>query len=242
MADKKVEPAGEPKAEPKAEPKVDKDIDGFLAELEKAGVTNPEQLQGKLKASKEAGQLANILGTVRSENQELKELIKGLQKTSKQSDEWDTSAQPVDLDATIERTLERVLSKKEKAQAEQQARFLTTYNKIVGNKNYHLVKEVWEGKLKDPNFNFQLQSGQVDPTEAFNDLVLDYYVGISKKAGDVIRSMKTGTITPPHMEGEGAVEKSKQLLPETKEKTKALQEKVNKGYLPTDEELIALMG
>jgi len=228
--------------EPKVEVKVDKDIDGFLAELEKAGVTNPDQLSGKLKASKEAGQLANLLGTVRSENQELKEMIKGLQKAPKQADEWETSAQPVDLDATIERTLERVLSKKEKASAEQQARFLTVYNKIVGNKNYHLVKGVWEEKLRDPNFNYQLQSGQVDPTEAFNDLVLDYYVGISRQAGDVIRSMKTGTIKPPHMEGEGAVERSKQPLPELSEKTKTLQEKVNKGYLPTDDELIALMG
>ena len=101
---------------------------------------------------------------------------------------------------------------------------------------------MWEEKLRDPNFNYQLQSGQVDATEAFQDLVLDYYVGISKKAGDVIRSMKSGTITPPHMEGEGAVEKSKQPLPESQEKIKSLQGKVNKGYQPQDDEFVDILG
>ena len=227
--------------EAKEEPKIDKDIDGLIAELEKAQVTKVEDLQGKLKASKEAGQLANILGQVRSENQELKELIKSL-KTKKDDDVDYGQGQPVDIEELVSRSVEKVLTKKEKAQLENQQRFLETWNTIQSDENYHLVGEVWESKLKDPNFNYQLQSGQVDPVKAYNKIVVDYYKGMAKRSADLIKNLKTGTFRAPHMETEGAVEKSKPPLPESKEKIQKLQEKVNKGYIPNDDELISLMG
>ena len=228
-------------AEPTAEPKNEKDLDGLIAELEKAQVTKVEDLQGKLRASKEAGQLANILGQVRSENQELKEMIKAL-KTSSKSEEFDYSTgQPVDIEEVVARSVEKVLTKKEKAQAENQAKFLETWNGIQGDEEYHLVKEIWEEKLKDPNFVFQIQSGQVDPNRAYNKTVRDFYKGMLKRSAETMKSLKTAGIKPPHMESEGAVEKSQPQTPEGKEKLKRLQEKVNKGYVPTDEEVMSLM-
>lgn len=227
--------------EPKAEPKTTKDIDGLIAELEKAGVTKTEDLQGRLRASKEAGQLANLLGTVRNENQELKDMIKSLQNPKKENEFDYSGSQPVDIEDVVARSVEKVLTKKERAVQERQAKALEAWNVIQQDEDYSLVKEIWEERLKDPNFVFQIQRGNVDPGRLFNKTVREYYKGIAKQAGEVIRTLKTGTVQPPHFEGEGAVEKSKPPMPEAQEKIKNLREKVNKGYVPGDDELLSLL-
>ena len=232
MPESTTEPIVEPTVE---EPNIDRDIDGLLAVLEKADVAKPEQLEGKLRASKEAGQLANLLGTVKAENQELRDLIKGLNKPSKPKDEWDdTSAQPIDIEDVVKRSVKSALYEEKKAQSEQQQRMLQQYNKITTDKHYGLVKEAWENKLKDPNFVM----GNVDLTEEYKNTVIDFYMGVSKQAGDTIRRLKPGTVNPPHMEGEGATPKTKPPTPEKQEKLKKLQEQAGKGRVYTDDEII----
>lgn len=237
MADEKVVEKAEPKETPKAEPL--KDFDGLIAELEKAGVTNAENLQNKLKASKEAGQLANILGTVRAENQELKDLIRSM-KAPKADDDF-SGGQPVDIEDVVARSVEKVLTKKEKLAQENQARFLETWNMIQQDEDFALVEPIWQEKLKDPQFVFQIQSGQVDPVKAYNKTVREFLKGMVKRSADTLKTLKPGTIKAPHMESEGAVERSKEPTPEKDEKLKSLKEKVAKGYMPSDDELIKLM-
>src|SRR5512137_368073 len=63
----------------------------LLAELEKFGVKNAEQLQGRMVASEEAGRLANQLGGVRKEIAEMRAYMERLahQKPAAQPrDDW----------------------------------------------------------------------------------------------------------------------------------------------------------
>ena len=90
----------EPKKEEKKESPTT-DVDGLIAELEKAGVSNVEQLEGKLIASSQAGNLANQLGTARDE-------IAALSAALKESNERTRSEQPLveeetDLSGMIKR-------------------------------------------------------------------------------------------------------------------------------------------
>jgi len=238
MAEPKTEPEVEPKVEPKTEPKTSEDIEGILALLDNAGIKTKEDVQGKIDASKQAGQLANILGTVRAEKQQLEELIAEMRKTPKPSGDPDYAEdRPIDIEAAVKRSVKAVLDQEKQANAEQQQRVLQQYNKITTDKHYNLVKEVWEEKMKNPNFVV----GNADLTEEYKNTVIDFYMGVSKKAGDVIRGMKPGTIKPPHVEGEGAIPGPEVDLPEAQEKMKKLQGKVNKGYKPSDDEMIDIL-
>ena len=238
MAEPKVEPKEEPKVEPKTEPKTNDEIEGILALLDGAGIKTKDDMQGKIDASRQAGQLANILGTVRAENQELKDMIKGLSKAPKPSGEFDYSeGQPIDIESAVRRSVKEVLDQEKKANAEQQQRVLQQYNKITTDKHYSLVKDVWEEKMKNPNFVV----GNADLTEEYKNTVIDFYMGVSKKAGDVIRGMKPGAVKPPHMEGEGPTPRTEPDMPEVYEKTKILRDKSNKGYVPTTDEVVDII-
>ena len=238
MAEPKVEPVGEPEI-PKTEPKTNEEIEGILALLDGAGIKTKDEMQGKIDASKQAGQLANILGTVRAENQELKEMIKGLSKAPKPSGEFDYSeGQPIDIESAVERSVRKVLEQDKRANAEQQQRVLQQYNAITTDKHYKLVKDVWEEKMKNPNFVV----GNANLTEEYKNTVIDFYMGVSQRAGDVIRGMKPGTIKPPHMEGEGPTPHTEAGISEKDNKTKKLQEKANKGYNPHDDEMMDILG
>ena len=68
-------------AETKKETKEEFDLDGLMSQLKAVGVTNTEQLENKLNASREAGNLARMLGDVKKQNQELTELVSQLQSS-----------------------------------------------------------------------------------------------------------------------------------------------------------------
>jgi len=76
--DKPEETPTEIKEEPKkeevktAEETPATNVDALIVELEKAGISDVQQLEGKLMASSQAGNLANQLGTAREEIAELK--------------------------------------------------------------------------------------------------------------------------------------------------------------------------
>ena len=232
--------AEEKKVEPIVEPKSEIDIDGILAELEKAQVKTTEDLQGKFKASKEAGQLANILGEVRRENAELRDLIKA-QKTAPEDPYGEQK--PVDLEESIMRAVEKVEAKKEKRNQEVQGKMLEMWNAITTDEDYVLVKPVWEEKLKDPNFVFRMQSGQVDPLKEYNKTVKDFLKGMATKAGDTIKAMRGPGVPVPHTEKGSQIPVVEQDLSAEAEKRKKLREKTSKGHVPTEEEeLTALDG
>lgn len=226
MADEKVEPIVEPKAE-----KAEIDIDGIIAELEKAGATDPEKIAGMSAASKEAGHLANLLGTEKRKTEALNEKLDKL-ITQKQtpSDEF-YNENPVDLEATIARTLANELNKRDDAQRQAHQAANETFKAIRADGDYHLVKEIWEAKERDPAY------AGVNPQEEYHATVREFYKGMLTKSAKTIQQLTGNTkVTPPHMEGNQSTPDFKPDLTDGQEKIKDYQDKVNKGHSMTEEQ------
>jgi len=252
MAKKKEEPTEAPttpeeKPEEKVEVKEDKtpatDVDGLIAELEKAGVSQPEELKNKFVAAKEAGNLANQLGTARAEIAELKILVQSQSRQPKNEYDYEPDSGSVDLEEVIGRALDKREQARMKKQAEAQQAVLGMWNEIQSDDDYSLVKPVWEEKLKDSNFLFQVQQGMVNPVKEYNNVVRGYYKGIAKRSVDTIKILQgkgSDIQTPMHVEGGDRVQQLPQEPTKEDERIKELKEKANKGTLTEQEELEAV--
>jgi hypothetical protein len=224
----------------------------LLAELEKFGVKNAEQLQGRMVASQEAGRLANQLGDTRKELAEMKAYMAQLahQKPAPQPrDEWGTEPAPqaagaIDLKDLIRKEFKGVIDEEKRQAMQQQQKAYEAWNKIQGDRDFHIVKDKWEAKLKDPNFALQFQAGAIDPYNEYQELLRDAYKSAVAKSAEIIKSLTTGAGPPKvHVEGQAKVSGMRTESAPEKEKTlNPLREKVNKGKVLTeDEELAALM-
>ena len=244
-------------AKPKEETEV-KEVqvsnDDELLEILKAhGATEGDKLEGKLKAGTEVGQMANLLGTERQLNEQLRQENAALkaQPLRQQEENLDLDnmdGQTVDLEAVVSRSVEKVIQKREQRAAQLQQQQMAAWGKITNDRNYDKVKSIWDEKLKDPSFYNQIYTGQIDPVDAYRGVVDDYKDGLLRRSYETITTLKGGTKpTPPHME---SGERASQNLVEEKGKGetdgarrfKELQDKVNKGYVPTPDEEEALAG
>jgi len=249
MAKKKAEPTEIPttpeetpeeKVETQEAPSID--VDGLIAELEKAGVSKPEELQNKFVAAKEAGNLANQLGDTRRELAEIKTLMASQPKQQKDYD-YEPDNTGLDLEEVIGRALDKREQAKARKQAEAQQAILGMWNEIQSDDDYSLVKPVWEEKLKDPNFLFQVQQGMANPVKEYNKVVRGYYKGIAKRSVDTIKTLqgRSGDIaTPMHVEGGDRIQQLPKDSTKEESRLKDLQDKANKGTLTEEEELEAV--
>ena len=239
------EPAKVVKPTETAKPAVN--VDEFLMELEKAGVTNLPELQNKFKASSESGRLAQLLGDERKRSRELEERLDSLSSRPQariQEDPFAASEQrPIDIEEVVAKSVEKVFTDREvKAQKIQQAN-LAAWNQIQQDEDYPLVQTVWENKLKDPNFVFKIQSGMIDPTNAYGETVRQYYKTMMKKSVETIKTLRGGSppITPPYVESGERIPTN--LVSETpsgdtkKILDKARQKVKEKGFLNDEEQL-----
>lgn len=244
----KVEP---PKVEePAAEPKID--VEGLMAELEKAGVTDTKALTGKLDAGAEAGHLAQLLGDARSgeraeqvKRQNAEAQVAELQKrlTAEPGvDPFEPTGQTMDLQSEIVKGVNAALNERDAAAQKVQQYNLAQWNRIQTDKDYHLVQEVWEKKQKDPNFVMKIQNRMVDPFEEYQETVRGYYKGIAQQSLETIKQLR-GDVPPiPHVETGGRVptnivsEDHSTDMTETEKKRKELAVKVEKGHQLTEEE------
>lgn len=235
-----TEPTTEPKVAPEAKVEVEApkdDVGALMAELEKAGVSNAEQLAGKLEASQQTGQMANLLGDAR---ERIRRLETPKQKPQAPTNEY--GEETVDL----EQLMNTVLDKREqkKAVVSQKARQYAeaTWNAIRNDEDYGLVKEVWEAKVADPTFVMKMRNSGSSPVDEYTKTVRSYYKGISKKALETITLLqKGGGVAPPHVEGEAAIPTSKPKGSADQAQLKQLQEDINKGKILSEtEELEAL--
>ena len=134
------------------------DINEFMAELEKAEVTTPQQLQGNLanardyhKIQGERDQLMNKLG-------EMENTIKSL-KQPPRADEWEgeaaQSGQPLNLKGEFIDALREYDNLKQQQGMKVQQQQLEAWDAITGDPSYPQVKEIWEQRLKEPRFHVQ---------------------------------------------------------------------------------------
>jgi len=228
---------GKPATEVKAEETPVDDTSALLAELEKAGITKPDELTGKLEASYQAGNLANQLGEAR---QELAEIKAAMGQPKPTAEEYSGYEETADLEKILERTLDKREKVAARKQAEAQKVVLGMWNKIQNDSDYKLVKEVWEDKLKDPNFTFKIQQGLVNPIEEYNDVVRGYYKGIAKRSLDTIKKLQGGAVpATPHVEDSARLPGSEVPIGEEKseaQKTVDRLKEITKTRTLTEEE------
>jgi len=229
------EPTVEPEKEVEA-PKID--VDALVKELEKAGVSTAQELQNKLTASREAGQLANLLGDA---NKRIADLEQAVRQPPAAEQEFDYS-EGHDIETIIEKKLTSVLDAREAEARQAQQQAMEIWQGIQTDPDYGLVKDVWEAKIKDPNFNIAVSAGKKDVAKEYMETVRKYYKGIAKKSLDTITTLQKGGVpTTPHVEGEAQLPGVPEVPNEGNETINKAKEKVAKGgLLSEDEEMAAL--
>lgn len=246
---KKVEETPKEKAEEKAKTEAEakakaEETIALLAELDKAGVSKVEELTGKLTASREAGNLANQLGTARSEIAELKTLIESNQRNVA---EHPLQEEETDLNKLMEKSVDTALDRREKKQREANAQIQQAANvmwgKIYNHPKYNVIKDLWEKKFENPSFSMQIQSGILNPLEEFHNTLNEYWEGIAQRSVNTIKTLQgKGDVVIPHVEEEGQIiaPATKEEKSESRQKLDRLQEISKKRALTSDEEIEAL--
>lgn len=231
-------------------------VDALIETLEKAGITDSKALEGKFEASKQAGNLANQLGDARAEIAKLREMMESNQAQPQQNvqkNEFDMDnygeGQTINLQEEIAKGVKRVFTDMQKTQMQAQQQAAQVANAIQRDRFYPAVKELWEARCADPNFIMQVQSGRTNPIAAYKDLVIEFQGNLLSQSTDVIKKTR-GTVAPPNVETSGTrgqqqgnlvSEKPSEDSPQ-RQKEKELLEKINKGYRPSDDEVIDTYG
>lgn len=239
---------------PQAAPPEANQLDELAKMLSDYNVQTPQQLEGKMKASSEAGRLAQLLGEERQRTENYEARLRELETASippkKNPYEYDgdlDTPNTVNLEDAITNVYRKERAREQQAQMQHQQKALKAWSAIQSHKDFPKVKEVWEEKLKDPYFVYQIQSGQIDPQMAYRDTVDEYKDNLLGKTLETIETIRKGAMpTPPHVESGGAAPTNATNLVsegqtgESKEEKRfnELKEKVNKGQLlsPDEEE------
>jgi len=244
---KKEEPlvTEEPKKEEKAEAELKQNVDDLIAELEKAGVSDPQQLKGKLEAGVEVGRMGQLLGDERKRVEALQTEIDKLKAQPPKEQDWDNypEGKPIDIEAAIERGVDKSISKRELAARQAQEASLEAYKTITTDEDYDLVKEIWDEKIKNPAYIHQVQVGAVNPVRDFDKTIIGYQKKVIRKAYETIKELTgSGKQPVPHTEtgeermpamnivGDGEAESANRKF------LNAINAKIQKGYIPTDDE------
>jgi len=221
------------------------DIDALVAELERAGVTNPKELEGKLIASREAGNLANQLGAARNEIQSLKEEVLSMRGTTrrKQDDYYDDDTTPGNAD--LKSLVREAMREEKKAELIQQQKAreqaMQMHKSIREDEHFSLVKDIWEQKERDSDFLWKVQNGMINPVDEYHKTVVAFYKGLAKRSVETINTLKGGkpAAAAPHVEDGARVSHIETKDEETPEE-KRLKELKAKSMLTEEEELEAV--
>lgn len=238
----------EPKVKEPEKKTEEPNVDGLLAELKRFGVESAEDLSGKLEAGTQAGRLAQLLGDERKKTLEYEAKLRELEtaRPVPKQDYMDYGeGQTIDIESAIERSVSKVINREKEQARKLQEENLKKWNFIQRDTNYNLVKDVWNAKLQDPNFVYQVQSGLVDPVQEYNNTVIGYMKTLLKQSHDTIKTMRGGPKEAPHMEtGEQTPSNLVSETPgisEHEKRRKDLREKASKGQLLEEDEQLALI-
>lgn len=249
MPEEKVEsPVIEAPAEAPAKPAGQIDYSELVSKLEKAGITEPKQLDGKLQAAQERGHLANILGQRNQELADMKAMMAEMQAALKKQntrgmdDDGERGAGAIDLGDLLERKIDSAFEKRQRQALEAQQKAYQAWSAIQTDEDYPLVQEVWDAKLKDPNFAIALQSGTVDVMKEYQETVRKHYKTAIRTAAQVIKDLTQGALPPKvHVEDSARVSADREPARDENKTISTLRESVNKGKILTeDQELAAL--
>jgi len=241
------EPTVEPKDDGTAAEAIEpSEMDALLKKLETAGITNTQELEKKLVASREAGQLANMVGEYRREQAEKDKRIADLEQAMKMSTVEPTydydEGQHVDIVSEVRKAIKAEREEERKAAFQAQQKATEIWKGIQNHKKYNLVKDKWEKKVKDPSFMMEVQAGQKDVVVEFNNMVQAEQEDMLRQLANTVKILKQGSVpAAPHVEGEAQLPGVPEVPNEENETINKAKEKVAKGgLLSEDEEMAAL--
>ena len=182
----------EPKVEPTPEPTTSAK-DDILAKLNELGIDSLDKIDGMSTASQQAGNLANQLGAVRQELEELKS-----QKQKETPTEYDYNNEGVDLGGAIRKELKAFWNDEQAKQAHVSQLYFNEMSQVQNDKRYDVLKETWEKHLSSMNTQQKLRSGQTTPTREYARIKDVYTDLLEEQLGKIPESAKSAI--PPHVE------------------------------------------
>jgi hypothetical protein len=210
--------------------------------LKEAQLTEPKKVEGAIRNANRTFEMQSERDRIANELKELKAAIADQKIKPQENDDY---GQPVDLAGEMNRILDAREREKEQMQLANQQRMMQAWNSITNDQDYHLVKNVWEKKLQDPNFVMGIQMGQTDPMQEYQQTLRTFYKGIAKKSVETIEKLQQGGQTPVHVESGDArtpsMPASDEEISEYEELLNNLKESTDKGkILSEDDEMDAL--
>ena len=224
------------------------DIDGLISMLNDADVKTTEELEGKLVASQQVGNLAYQLGETRKELEALKKRPAPAQPAQLEPDMFESGNRgALDIETALEGAVEKGLSKREAIAQKMQREQMLTWSKIQSHPYYSKVKDIFQNRMQAPDMIAKIQSGETDTVSEYFNTVIDFQSGVIQKAAGTIKTWKTdgGDKAPATPQVESGEARVSAQTPETKAKHQkmidGLKEKVDKGSLLREEDEMAAL-
>ena len=168
------------------------DIDGLISMLNDADVKTTEELEGKLVASQQVGNLAYQLGETRKELEALKKRPAPAQPAQPEPDMFESGNRgALDIETALEGAVEKVLSKREAIAQKMQREQMLTWSKIQSHPYYSKVKDIFQNRMQAPDMIAKIQSGETDTVSEYFNTVIDFQSGVIQKAAGTIKTWKT---------------------------------------------------
>jgi len=219
-------------------------VDSLLAELEKANVKTPAQLEGHLTNARDYHKIQSERDSLANELRAMQEKIDGLSKPQPVQDDWGETPTQVGLtEEGMINALKRWDEQKQQESFYVQQKQLEAYDAIINDPDYSLVRESWEAQCKDPRFLAELNSGRKDAVGAYKELVIDTQKRMLVKASDTLKQLHgVKPVSTPHVEqvGRGGVGPEPDAN-DTKEIFNKVTAEVNQGRVLKEEEQLAML-
>lgn len=212
---------------PEAPPEsVNDDIQRVLNQL---GIDSPERLEGIYKASKEAGNMAQHLGTARAENQRLKEQLQNM-----------GAINPSSQGLTLE-SLDSWADSRENKSREADNRYYTAIERVKSDPEYHLVGQAFETFMAKPKAKQGVQEGKLSPEKVFTTMIRTYYREIMSLQTNTINEITSMKQSAPFIEGSGTYSPQDDSPKVASEKAMANMTNPEKGWTGSDDDVTRLV-
>ena len=219
-----------------AEQASDDQLKDMLKEL---NIKTPEELQGIKQASSEAGRLANMVGELRSEINELKSRPQETPQPQQQYDEYGNS-DAVNLSAEIKKGVRDVLTEfaQQSTQAQQRLQQRRNYEvqRIMNDRHYPLLSEIWTKHLQNPSVQQRLVQKSI--YDEYNDVRVEALDRLARNAGSKTAAQSTPTQGQvPHVE---ATQTGSPRVTEPDEKANKLKT-VQENWTGSDQDISSVL-
>jgi len=213
----------------------------LLAALKEAGMTKPEQVDGAIRN-------ANKTFQMQSERDQLANQLKDMEKRMAEMETKPTDTgeygEAVDLQGEIRKAFKAERAEERRQNALVQEQQMKSWNTIQSDADFKLIESIWNEKLKDPNFIYGVQSGQVDPVMEYHSVKSEYFKGLMKSAVGTIETLQGGGAPKVHVESGDARTPAMEPDGDESEQAKIIKElgdKADSGKILSEDDELRLI-